>query len=284
MSARQPYSYVVLRYVHDVFTGEFVNVGLVMLTPQDGRLRAKTRKTISRIKGAFPDLDRSAFLSAMKNIDRGIRRTNQQIASEGLLRQKREVIDYARQILPVDDSALQWSSTAGGISSNAEETFDHLYARFVSRYDSNQPRRRSDDDIWRPVREQLDSRGIDIALEHKVVSGRTDSIEFDRAWKNGRWHVYEPLSFDLADADGIKDKARRWRGHLEAVRDGSEDDIELHFLIGAPSNPKLRSAYKQAAAILKDAPFNPAIHEETDIEEFVDGIEDEFRAHEATNG
>ena len=27
MSTKEPYSYVVLRYIHDVLTGEFVNVG-----------------------------------------------------------------------------------------------------------------------------------------------------------------------------------------------------------------------------------------------------------------
>lgn len=58
------------------------------------------------------------------------------------------------------------------------------------------------------------------------------------------WHAYEALSLDLADADGIKDKARRWRGHLDAVFEGKNDpNLELNFILGAPTDPKLISAY-----------------------------------------
>jgi Protein of unknown function (DUF3037) len=37
MTIQQPYTYTILRYVHDVTTGEFVNVGVVMHLPREGR-------------------------------------------------------------------------------------------------------------------------------------------------------------------------------------------------------------------------------------------------------
>jgi len=43
MTIQQPYTYTILRYVHDVTTGEFVNVGVVMHLPREGRLLAKAR-------------------------------------------------------------------------------------------------------------------------------------------------------------------------------------------------------------------------------------------------
>lgn len=63
MTAKEPYSYVVLRYIHDVLTGEFVNVGLVMVVPGRPLILTKSRKTFGRIKNVFPDLD-SEFLQA----------------------------------------------------------------------------------------------------------------------------------------------------------------------------------------------------------------------------
>ncbi len=43
MTDRVPYSFVVLRYVHDVFTGEFLNVDVVMHVPSQCRVHVRTQ-------------------------------------------------------------------------------------------------------------------------------------------------------------------------------------------------------------------------------------------------
>jgi hypothetical protein len=48
MTDKVPYTYTVLRYVHDVMTGEFVNVGLVMHVPSRQQVLARTRTTFGR--------------------------------------------------------------------------------------------------------------------------------------------------------------------------------------------------------------------------------------------
>ena len=42
MTKKQAYSYTVLRYVHDVVSGESLNVGVVMHAPGAGFLKAQT--------------------------------------------------------------------------------------------------------------------------------------------------------------------------------------------------------------------------------------------------
>ena len=71
MTQKQAYSYTVLRYVHDVVSGEALNVGVVMHAPKAEFLEVRTRKTIGRLKQAFPDLDRRAFVMSMGAVDRG---------------------------------------------------------------------------------------------------------------------------------------------------------------------------------------------------------------------
>lgn len=278
MSSNKSYSYVVLRYVHDIMTGEFVNVGVVLMAPKDGVFLARTRKTIGRIRGTFPDVDRDVFVSSMRTIDRAINKVKKSFLAEGFFADHKAV-SYVHRVLPRDDSALQWSEVGSGVSDDFDKTLDRLFHRFVSRYDTRSNHRISDEDVWRPVREKLQERGLQLSLETKVVRGSTDSIEFSRAWKNGKWHVYEPLSFDLADADGIKDKARRWRGHLEAAADGATEDLQLHFLIGRPNQPGLSKAYNSALEILRRSPFEPQVVEDGEIDTFVDQIEDEIRHH-----
>jgi hypothetical protein len=282
MTARKPYSYTVLRYVHDVTTGEFINVGVVLHVPLDGVLRVKARHTIGRVKDVFPDLDRQAFGSAMRAVERGVAAIARELETSGMLRDDGDAGVFARRALPIDYSSLQWSPIGTGLTDDVDKTFSRLFERFVTRYDVHAPHRRSDEDVWRPVRDMLAERGVAVRLERKDIVGKTDVISFDRAWKNGVWHAYEPLSLDLADADGIKDKARRWLGHLSAVADGSSDPFKVYFILGRPEAETLIPAYENAKAILARAPGQPAIYEENQIDGLVAEIEDEYRAHVTT--
>jgi hypothetical protein len=161
------------------------------------------------------------------------------------------------------------------------ETFERLYNQFVTRYDHKAKHRRTDDEIWRPVLAKLEERDLAAKLQEKIITGSLDDVTFKHAWKNGQWHVYEPVSFDLAEADSIKSKAREWLGHLSAVvADGPAESFKPHFFVGAPSDPRLAGAYEVAKKILRQAPNKPEVFEEGQLDEFVSQIEDEVRAHD----
>lgn len=282
MTQKCAYSYTVLRYVHDVVSGEALNVGVVLHAPSAAFLKVRTRKTIGRLKQVFPDLNREAFVSTMQAVDRGFAAASKKLSSEPLFDDPLDAINHALSVLPSDDSSLQWSPLGSGLSTDLEKTFHRLFERYVAQYDKSVDRRRTDEDIWRPVREKLAERNVHVPFEQKVVVGAQDRIEFKKAWKNGRWHAYEPVSFDLADADHIKDKARRWRGHLSAVADGSSDEVELHFVLGRPQDADLMHAFDNAKQILAGARFAAEVIDENDLDDFVSSIEDEYRTHKRT--
>ena len=280
MTQQQSYSYVTLRYVHDAVTGEFVNVALLLFAPESKTLLVRTRKTISRVKDIFPDLDRSAFTSAMRSIDSAAARYSRDAERAPLLSFDLDAVQVARKILPADDSSLQWSPLGVGMDSNIQKAFERLFSRLVARYDEPATYRRSDEDVWRPVRQLLEDRDLASKFQEKTIIGHDDEISFKHAWKNGEWHVIEPISLDLADADQIKQKARRWLGHLSAVADAPEV-LKPLFIVAAPADAQLHSAFEKAVAILRKAPFNPEIFEEDQVDELVDKIEFEVREHDA---
>jgi hypothetical protein len=283
MNEKHQYSYIVLRYVHDVVTSEFINVGVVMYVPSQSRVMAKTRHTIARLRGVFPDLDRPAFTMMMAGVRRGFRRVAKHKLKTPLFNWQETLPSIVREAVPVDDSSLQWSPLGTGLTDNPQLTFANLYERFVSRYDTSAKHRRTDDEVWRPVLMKLEEKHLARHLTEKVIAGSVDDVTFKHAWKNGMWNVYEPVSFDLADEDGIKRKAREWRGHLAAVvDDGQVEPFKPHFLVGAPTDTRLTGAYQTAKEILRRAPNSPEIFEEGQIDELVAQIEDEMRTHVAT--
>lgn len=278
MSEKQPYNYTVLRYVHDTATAEFVNVGVVLHCASYRFLRAKLRRTHRRLSALFPGFDSLAFRNSMRAIEAALNSVGAKYAEDDLLRSETNALQIAQSVLPADDSSLQWSPLGSGLTSDPASELDHLFSRLVSKYDEPSEHRRSDADIWRPVRERLAKANLTSKLRSKVIRGSIDELEFKHAWKNGVWHCCQALSFDLADADGIKRKAREWMGHLTAVSDAPEK-FKPYFIVGAPSNINLMPAYGDALAILKKTPVEPEVFPESEADKFVDLIEAELSRH-----
>ncbi len=276
MTEKHAYNYTILRYVHDVAAGESLNVGIAMHAPGARFLKFQSRRTIRRLKDVFPDLDRRTFTAAMNAINRGFADLAIHLRLGSLFEGQADALGYAHKVLPRDDSTLQWSSPATGMTDDLNLAFERLYERYVARYDVKSGKRRTDEEVWKLVSDKLTERGIRVPFEPRTLEGDQDRIEFKRAWKNGRWHAYQPVSLDMADAERILDKARKWRGHLEAVAVGVEDEIDLHFLLGLPENASLMPACHRAKKILGGASLTKDVVDENQMDVLVDSIENEY--------
>jgi DUF3037 family protein len=123
------FSYVTLRYVHDVVTGEFVNVGVVVYAPDQHFLQARFVKRCDRLKAMFVEIDEPHLRALIEHLS---------IAFEELSRgsplQAKTIGELVRRVLPADDSSLQWSKASGGFTENPTETAHYLFSRLVERY------------------------------------------------------------------------------------------------------------------------------------------------------
>jgi hypothetical protein len=173
MTEQRPYTYTILRYVHDARAGEMLNVGIVLYVPAEHRLLVKTRDTHGRVKRAFPDLDGDAFRSAMRAIERAVAAVAADVAATSLLAGDVDAAGLARRALPADDSALQWSPVGSGLTGDAEATLARLFDRLVLRNDDRTARRRVDEEVWRPIRDKLAERNVQVPFEPKRISHDT---------------------------------------------------------------------------------------------------------------
>jgi hypothetical protein len=278
MSGRETYTYTVLRYVHDVMTGEFVNVGVVLHATTG--LRSKFRSTSGRVSSIFPTLDEKAFKRALRAVRSAIEQLAKSERSAGLLEASPDAIAFAHRALVGDDSSFQWSPSGSGVTRDAAATLDQLYNRFVMRHEKHVIHRRDDADVWKPIREQLEEMKIADRFREHTFRGSVEEITLEHAWKNGKWHAIQAYSLDLADAEEVKKKAHRIRGHLDSASDGLTGEVDLNLVIGQPSNPKVFDAYNVALRILEKAAVNPTIVDETNARDLVARLADEIHAHE----
>lgn len=250
---RQNYSAVLLRYVHDVASGEFVNVGVVVFSPDAKYLGCLCTQRYGRVSQLFGDghVNGPHLKGVLRWVQSRIDELGSRLAGELDLGQKPQALtDALGAVLPRDDSSLQWSQEMGGLTANPERTLEELYVRFVERYEHTAARKgREDDDVWRPFKTALQTERVLVHLKPHLIQGSDYEYNFSHAWRNGRWNVYEPISLDLLDAESIKEKAVRWLGRAQSLGD-AEEKFKLYALLGLPSDDRLRPACIKAQNIM----------------------------------
>ena len=93
---KQAYSYSVLRYVHDVTTGEFVNVGLALYCPGLHYANATCRTTAKRLRRLFPSLDSDVFRALMRKVQTRFEALHDEVNSQLVLRPYASVMELAQ--------------------------------------------------------------------------------------------------------------------------------------------------------------------------------------------
>lgn len=150
----------------------------------------------------------------------------------------------------------------------------------VMRYDEKpESAGRSDDEVWRHFKRNLEERRLLQHFQPKRIAVKDDEVEFQYSWKNGKWNCLEPISFDLAAPDSIKDKAHKWLGQIASLQGGSEA-FKVYLLLGAPQQEQLQPAFSNAISILGKIPGEKEIVLEKDAPDWAAHIAEEVSAHQ----
>lgn len=267
----KPYTYSVIRYIHDLTAEERLNVGVVLHCPAEGFVGLKYSRSYRRLSSSFRDFDPKLFWQVMLNLERSINSLNRQDVlfplSDSLA-----VINY---IWP--DYALNYRGTPakpGLAKEPLDEVLNKLYDRFVTNQmpDKREVKSRSDDDIWKKFRNQMKTRTVLESLEPEVINARSVPFKFDHTYKNGHLHVVAPLSFDLMDVDSIRDKAMRWLGNGEVLKE-VPDIGKFFFLIGPPRYKERLPAFDAAMEWIDGIKLDKQFFYEDRPEDLADAIE-----------
>lgn len=274
------FTYTVLRYVHDIATGEFVNMGVALYAPEAKYVSAICNSRYGRLSKMFLEVNGDNLRSLMRYIQARFEeyaaKLNCELALEG---KPKSIIEIATSILPRDDSSLQWSEPNGGFTEDPAATLEELYNRLVEKYEQRaQMPSRTDDEIWRAYRKELETKQVLARLQPKRIIAKDYDHEFDHAWKNGVWNLFQPVSLDLQDTDSILDKANRWLGRATNLKD-SDDKFRLWMLIGEPHIEKLKPAYTKALNILNKMPVQKDFVTESEAASFSLEIAQEMAKH-----
>ncbi len=275
-----PYSFSVLRYIHDIVTGEFINVGVVLYAPKAKFLSAICTSRYGRLSKMFSNISGDHYRQVARYIQARLEEEGERLASElPFDKMPKSVMDFTVRVLPIDDSSLQFSPEGYGLTENPHETLEQIYSRYVEKYyEKTEKHSRGDEDIWKVYKRHLEEKRILGNLKPHQIIGTNYDYEFKYCWKNEKWHIHEPVSFDLLEANFITDKANGWLGRITSLVDGGEP-FKLNVLIGSPQDERLKSAFIKAQNIMHRMPCQHEFIREDEAEHFAENLKKEIESH-----
>lgn len=276
------YQFAVLRYVHDPVTEEFLNIGVVVYSPEARYLKALINHNYGRLSDAFQRVNGAFYRKLTQNLENRLNQTYEKLNQSQWIDKPLERLEMLLgQILPPDDSSLRFSGFGGGLSADLDGALVALYQRLVTHYiEKPEGSSRDDNQIWQFYRDEFAKRNIIAHLSPVTIATPTFELEFSHAWKNERWHPVEPISFDLMQARSIVDKTSRWIGQVRSLAQ-SPALGKIYMLLGAPSNPALQASYQRAIERIQQETTNVQIVEEEQAVEFSETFAQMIQEHAA---
>lgn len=128
------YEFCTLRYYHDVWTGEFLNIGVVLFCPEQTFLGWRIDHETQRPYFTFGAINEDLYQGFTKDLAYLLRQTSSNLKDSLDLLGKEGLSEILIKLLPHDDSSFQWGPMGGGITDSPEREFENLYDRYVGRY------------------------------------------------------------------------------------------------------------------------------------------------------
>jgi len=277
-----PYTYSVIRYLHDPTTGEMLNIGVILSAPANMVIEARLEHRYERLSDAFVDFDGENYRRTLQQFNQVLDVLRERLSATTLFDLwdiSSNAQSIAKQIWPDMDLSFQIGEVMAGISDDLSDTIESLFHRMVtSQYQRVTQENRTDDDVWSVYHKPLVRRHVANNLRDTVLTTPEVDVKFAHAFRNEKWHVLQPLSMDLKKRENIQNKATRWLGNAVAL-EASADLGTLYLLLGPPSIETNRSAYIKAKNLLHKMPIDHRLIEEDEAEDFAEDISAYMREH-----
>lgn len=123
---RTGYAYSIVRYVHDVVSGESLNIAVAIFEPNQRRFEFRHPVSLLRVKHAFPDANTENIKNAIASLKSNLQDCLESGNVSG-------IAEAFALVLPPDESSIQVSKAGAGVTTDLAATADELLERFVLR-------------------------------------------------------------------------------------------------------------------------------------------------------
>jgi hypothetical protein len=265
MTTQKSYIYNILQYKHSEFSGEAVNIGIILYWPKTNSIIFRYSKNLHRIKNLYKNFSEKIIIEYLKIIENKCNSINN---SKITLFSIQDTFHYDEfletQFLFNNNNSLQFSKSISAINyfDNFDDVLNNLVQRyFISNEVNKEVKTHRETSILKKFNDTLEELGIstieDIEnkyIKNKIVTNETgNKIKFDIAWKNGSLNLIKPINFDLNDQKYIADKAYKNYGlFTDLENEAIENNYRYDLMLIRPQNSTFFKDYDHALKLLSN--------------------------------
>lgn len=277
--SKKAFTFQVLKYSHDPAAGELLNIGAILYCPELAFLGLQVERRFERLSQTFADFDGEGYRYIVRRFESIVDRLREEYTQTLLGHAPASVAEITTEIWPDTDLSIKVGPMLSGVTENPEQSLKEIFDRMViSQYVKEEKPTRSDEEVWTIYKKPLLERQLASILKPKSISTTEFEIQFDHTFKNQRWHVLQPVSFDLARPETVQRKAVSWLGNATALQ-GQQEMGTLFLLLGKPQLRSLKPAYDKAKNLLRRMPVAHDIVEEDQADSFAEKFKQFVKGH-----
>lgn len=274
----KPYQYQVIKYVHDHFTGEYVNVGIVLYSPEERYLDCIITSKYRRITSMFSEADGKWILKVLRDFESKLQRLSEQLGE--LFEHSDQIANITGNLIPADDTAIRFSEPFSGMDIDFRAALEDLFGSLVEKHViDNKKDTLLDEDVWREkYKAHFEKYNVVGNLMEHEVRTENDTFFFEKAWKNDIWHCYEPLSFNVKKKGTVKEKVYRWAGKIQGLQ-SSNESLHVTLLTAFSPNHREMISFVRDYLLKENDKIQIEIVTEDQAEELAKNVAQKMEAH-----
>lgn len=265
--------YAIVRFTPFIETGEFANVGIVMLSAQGGEMGYKLLgRRHKRVSQFFGEIDAAVFKNAMQDLTAELERINARLAIAGQGRSSLTINQkvFAELIRP-RETILRFSEPRTVLAEDIHKTLEQLYGYYVGR--DFVTKEYQEQKLEKTVKNWLKAADLDRFFSDAKVGDDVYHARFPFVQQeDGRAiKIIKPLSLGHQNTSTkILDHGITWCTRLEALKRRRALPDKVLFTLAGPQfeDAKKAAAYDDVVEMLRDtgACILPSNHQEEIIE------------------
>lgn len=251
--------YTIVRFAPFSETGEFANIGIVLISPQLNYFDFKIqRKKYARVVNFFKEVDQETYRAAVRNLHEELQRmkrfTNNDMSQLALTFEDMSVSNLLMQeLLRKKEGVIRFDKLRMAIAENPKKELERLYAYYVDR--SFATPQYIEQVLEKEVRESLkelniSDRYIEARLHDGVYQAR---LPFVRYHDGKVQHAIKPISLSQERPEAIIEHANKWAYAISRLKEAGKISGKVLFPARAPDTDKdaRYSAFREAKELLE---------------------------------
>jgi len=243
-------NYAVLRFQPYPETGEFVNLGIVMLCSNGQFLECVETRTRKRVTDFFDKLQPGVFTRARQAFLRELRRVHD--LANAHADDTAFQLGLFKHLIGPSETMFRFGPPGTIVTSDPQRTLDELFMRYVH-HDFTQ-REDPEARLKKRINHLLRTQFTDRDYREERLGDEFYHVTFPFVWQRGDMaqQAIRPLSFDLDDTKSILDKGDRWIMHMGRLAKHGGLPRDTIFICKAPDSrdPKRVKSYREVADAL----------------------------------